>query len=263
MVFPIFVDYFDYLDRRSPSSVLPWACPVPYFGAAPTAALATVGINPSNLEFVDNAGRELEGEARRLPTLRSLGIRRWADADSRHIGQVVGGCNHYFETQPYNRWFGVLERALRLADCTYYGKDPSACHVDLVAFATRQKWSSLSVRERNQLLDNTSHGFALLIRSMPTEVLVLNGRSVVQAFETLARVTLEATRIPSWDLPRTNGVIPGFAYVGSIDEFAGVPLGRTLMVAGLNHNLQSSFGVTSTVIEGVGKWLASLTCEYP
>ena len=258
---PVFVDYLDYLDRHTPSTVLPWACPVPYFGAASEASVATVGINPSNLEFTDNRGRELEGQARRLPTLRSLGISSWADADSRHVEQLVAGCNRYFMIRPYNRWFGVLERVLSPIGYTYYGEEPSACHIDMVAFATRNKWSSLSSYDRGSLLEGTRYGFAELMAHTPTQLLVLNGRSVVRAFEASAGITLDATRVRSWDLRRSNGITPGIAYAGSTDEFAGIPLGRTLTVVGFNHNLQSSFGVTSAVIEGVGMWLASLGCE--
>ena len=262
MVLPIFADHFDHLDRCTPSPVISWACPVPYFGDACAAAVATVGINPSNLEFMDNSGRELDGQARRLPTLRSLGLRSWAHADSRHLRQVVASCTSYFERRPYDRWFGVLERILRPAGCTYYGQDPSACHVDLVAFATRRKWSSLLGRERRHLLDSTSEGLALLVRSMSAQVFVLNGSSVVRAFEISARTTLEPVRNRSWDLPRRVGSVPGLAYMGSINELAGVPLGRTLTVVGFNHNMQSSFGVTSKVIEEVGEWLASVVGQH-
>ena len=73
-----------------------------------------------------------------LPTLRSLGINSWADADSRHVEQVVAGCNRYFMIRPYNRWFGVLERVLSPMGYTYYGEEPSACHIDLVAFRNQK-----------------------------------------------------------------------------------------------------------------------------
>lgn len=258
MVFPVFADHLDQLARRRPAAVIPWASPVPYFGAAPSSVVATVGINPSSLEFLDEGGHELDGNARRLPTLRSLGLQRWADADSRHLRRVVSSCGAYFNGQPYERWFGVLERVLSPSGITYYGPEPSAAHLDLVAFATRQKWSSLPFQERRRLLASTSAPFAMLIRFMSARVLVLNGRSVVEAFESSGRAEFEPVRMKSWDLPRAATDVPGFAYVGRIDRFAGVPLGRVVTVVGFNHNLQSSFGVTSTVVDEIGVWLASL-----
>ena len=258
MLLPVFADHLDRLDRRRPASVIPWAAPVPYFGAALSSVVATVGINPSSLEFTDAMGRELDGQERRLPTLRSLGLQRWADADSRHLRRVVSDCSTYFSGRPYDRWFSVLERVLKRSGFTYYGREPSASHIDLVAFATRQRWSSLPVQERRRLLRSTSAPFALLVRSISARVLVLNGRSVIEAFETSAQTELEPVRMTTWDLPRTGGSVPGFAYVGRINEFAGVPLDRDVTVAGFNHNLQSSFGVTSAVIQEIGVWLASL-----
>ena len=258
MALPVFAEYVDYLDYSTPHPVIPWACPVPYFGSALSADVATVGINPSNLEFVDKRGRELDGHDRRLPTLSSLGLSRWGDADSEHLRQIVASCDSYFENKPYVRWFRVLERVLGPAGCTYFGREPSACHLDLFAFATRHKWGSLSPRMRRTLLESTSEAFALLIRTIPAQVLVLNGKSVVQAFESLAQCSLQPVPVKSWDLPRTGDAVSGFAYVGSIGDMAGIPLGRSIFVAGFNHNLQSSFGVTSMVIEEIGDWLASL-----
>src|ERR1019366_5282464 len=46
--------------------VISWGCPVPFFGHLESAQLATVGINPSNREFVGTDGSELAGGDRRL-----------------------------------------------------------------------------------------------------------------------------------------------------------------------------------------------------
>ena len=63
------------------STIIPWSIPVPSFGDVSAARVATVGINPSNKEFVDEFDRELDGTKRRFPTLTSLGLREWSDAD--------------------------------------------------------------------------------------------------------------------------------------------------------------------------------------
>ena len=75
----------DRLDRAVHQYVIPWSCPVPFFGGLTTASVATVGINPGDREFVNESGAELEGGARRLPTLRSMGLTSWADADATHL----------------------------------------------------------------------------------------------------------------------------------------------------------------------------------
>jgi hypothetical protein len=257
---PVFADHIDLLDRQPPPGVIHWACPVPYFGDPRGARVATVGINPSNREFTDVQGAELEGDDRRLPTLSSLGLGRWADADSRHLGSVVAACGDYFRNRPYDRWFSVLDRILRPLGHSYYGLAPSAFHVDLVPFATHDKWGTFPTRDRDRLLEVNGESFGLLVRSSGVKLLVLNGRSVVEAFQTACGVELDTVPMAGWDLPRSTGDrIKGFGYLGSITELAGVPLERDILVAGFNHNLQSSFGVTGNAIESIGGWLATLS----
>ena len=102
----------DRLIELDGSEVLKWACPVPYFGCLETARAATVGINPSPREFVDEDGCELQGAKRRLPTLRSLGLRDWYEADWGHLRAILASCDAYFEQRPYDRWFRVLDALL-------------------------------------------------------------------------------------------------------------------------------------------------------
>ena len=41
------------------AGIIPWACPVPSFGDPKKSTVATLGLNPSNREFVDPNGNEL------------------------------------------------------------------------------------------------------------------------------------------------------------------------------------------------------------
>lgn len=255
----VFADRLDALDQHQERAVIPWSSPVPYFGQAATATIATVGINPSDQEFADSCGVELEPHLRRLPTLGSLGLDQWGDANSVHLRALVAACDGYFRGRPYDRWFRVLERVLAPIGATYYGVNPTACHVDLVAYATRTKWGALAVPARERLLDSSRESFALLARSTSASVLVLNGRAVVDAFERASLTKLEEIEMPAWDLPRPGGRVRGLGYLGQVSEIAGVPLGRTVTVAGFNHNLQSSFGVTAAAMAAIGEWLATLT----
>ena len=65
-------------DRIINSSVISWGSPVPSFGDLSNASIATIGLNPSNLEFVDEKGKELDGSRRRFHTLNSLGSTRYS-----------------------------------------------------------------------------------------------------------------------------------------------------------------------------------------
>ena len=55
--------------------VIQWAAPVISFGNMSQSKIATLGLNPSNREFVDLAGNELCGHERRFHTLKSLNLR--------------------------------------------------------------------------------------------------------------------------------------------------------------------------------------------
>ena len=134
------------LDSRTiaGTGVIKWGCPVPICGDPASARIATVGINPSNREFVDERGNELAGRSRRFHTLNSLGLSTWAEADCRHIEQITDSCTQYFQRNPYNIWFKRLEHLVSAMRATFYGDAPSACHLDLVPYATTQKWTELS-----------------------------------------------------------------------------------------------------------------------
>ncbi|ACC38497.1 conserved hypothetical protein [Mycobacterium marinum M] len=237
--------------------ILDWASPVPFFGDVDQAQVATVGINPSNREFVDVAGQELRGSERRLSTLASLGLPRWSQVTGRHLSEIRRSCARYFKINPYRRWFDVLDRTLRAGQFSYY--DGSACHLDLVALATRDKWGTIDMRTRQNLINDGKSVLAQIIRDSSVTTLILNGRSVVTEFAALASVQLAAQPIDSWALPRKNGGdVNGYLFTGTICALGDVDLGRQVSVYGYNHNLQSSFGVTSTVIDRIGLRLGDL-----
>src|SRR2546430_419381 len=80
----------------SGTGVIPWSCPVPSFGDLSNSILATIGLNPSNREFVDDEGEELDGKSRRFHTLHSLGLARWSDVNAQHLELIKDSCRAYF-----------------------------------------------------------------------------------------------------------------------------------------------------------------------
>jgi hypothetical protein len=252
----------DHLDAAANDYVISWSCPIPFFGGLETARVATVGINPSNREFIDESGDELDGGKRRLPTLGSMGLASWADADALHLRKILEACMGYFLNNPYDRWFKVLEHAIGETNASFYGHRPAACHLDLVPFATSVKWGELPSDERLALLDASRNPVGLFLRHSPIEFLVLNGQTVIGAFQQLANVTLATANMPTWELPRLSGrAVPGVAYWGTVDRIADVDIGRTVMVVGYNHNLQSSYGITTSVLASIRSWVGEKWAE--
>lgn len=243
----------DELDCTIEPEIVKWACPVPFFGRITEATVATVGINPSNREFVGSDGAELVGDGQRLPTLSSLFLESWSGANGGHIRTLTRACSAYFERNPYRLWFDVLDRMLRLGGFSYYNGN-SAAHVDLVAYATGPKWGALPPPLKSRLIARGRKTLAEVIRDSPVKLLVLNGRSVVDEFVVSARVDLSATRMPEWTLPRASGAgVSGVRYSGTLLSLAGIEFDRPVRVIGFNHNLQSSFGVTSSVVRRIAR----------
>lgn len=255
----------DRLDKPSlsQSDVIAWGAPVPSFGDLASSKVATLGLNPSNREFVDDSGNELIGSFRRFHTLNSLGLQSWADADSRHLQLIVDSCRLYFEGNPYDRWFKRLDQIILGANASYYSRFATACHLDLIPYATARKWMELKPAQRTTLLTLSADTLALLLRDSEIRVLILNGKSVVECFQTMTGVSLDCRPMKEWNLPRQGGSVRGFAYQGTIHGISGIPLRNPLKVLGYNHNIQSSFGVTTKVIHAIRDWIASVTSEEP
>ncbi len=121
------------------SDIITWGSPIPSFGNFSHAKIATVGLNPSNREFVDGLGIELKGSNRRFHSLNSLGLTRWDDIEQRHLKVIAESCQEYFNRNPYDNWFKKLDNLISGTAISYYFPSSQACHLDLIPFATSTK----------------------------------------------------------------------------------------------------------------------------
>ena len=237
--------------------IIPWSCPVPAFGDWLSPQVATLGINPSYREFVDRSGKQLQGEDRRFHTLDSLGLETWGEADARHLELIMDSCWSYFSRNPYDAWFKKLDFAIAGTNVSYYDLPSTACHLDLVPFATIRRWNELSTQQRSSLMSLAGDTLGITLRDSQIRLLVLNGNSVVRAFQSVAGLSFQAKEIPAWSLGRRSmAKVRGVAFTGMAETVSGVKLDRQLAVLGFNHNLQSSFGVTMEVISSIREWIA-------
>lgn len=246
------------------TDVIRWGSPVPSFGDLSTSRVATLGLNPSNREFVDELGDELQGSFRRFHTLNSLGLESWADADARHLRLILESCRTYFLGNPYDRWFKRLDQVISGANASFYDESHSACHLDLIPYATARKWTELTARQRSSLLAVAADTLGLLLRDSAVRILILNGRSVVELFQDVAGICLEQQRMPAWSLTRQpKPDVPGSAYKGMVDSLSGFKFTHEILILGYNHNLQSSFGVTRAVILAIRDWISRMVSKAP
>jgi hypothetical protein len=263
-LFPTLVTLLDRLadDAARDANVITWGCPVPAFGDPTAARVATLGLNPSNREFMGDDGAELSGDARRFHTLSSLGLSAWDCADADHLDHILASCFDYFAGNPYDRWFRRLDTVVSATGASFYDPQSPACHLDLIPYATACKWTTLNSKQRSGLLRLAGDTLGLLLRRSAIRVLILNGQSVVSHFQDATGIALERTDMPEWALPRHSGAdVSGYAYLGRVDTVSGYPLPQELLVLGFNHNLQSSYGVTSSVIQAIRCWVGNVSKE--
>lgn len=203
--------------------------PVLSFGDPLRAEVATLGINPSRLEFCSSAGVFLRGDERRLATTDSLGAAPGQPLTVDQARQVVADCNSYFDRNPYD-WFKPLDALLGQAVGVSYF-DRTACHLDLVQWATDPVWGRLGDSASAGLLLAEGRPYLeLLLSRSDVHLVLLNGAAVVRQVSRAGLAQLhEVKRIP----------------VGSIvcRLFAGE--GRGINYVGWSANLQSSFGISN------------------
>jgi hypothetical protein len=214
--------------------------PVVSFGNAQTARVATLGLNPSRLEFLHDDGSELVGNARRLATHSSLGMADLANAPREAVAQVLAGCNGYFQRNPYRRWFDRLQPILEACGASYY--DGSACHLDLVQWATDPTWGDLDRATRERLLAADAAFLAEQLQNERLSLLLVNGRGVLRELRRIA------------DVEEVDSIV-GYAhfdcalFAGSIDS---------VRVVAWSTNLQTSRGVTNELREELAEQVAML-----
>ncbi len=248
--------------RIANAGVIGWGAPVPSFGDLAMSKVATLGLNPSNREFVDEIGIQLDGRDRRFHTLQSLGLRSWEDVNAAHLRMILNSCQNYFLCNPYDRWFKRLDEIVSGTGTSFYSAPFRACHLDLIPYATFNKWTDLTPVQRITLLSFAGDILALLLRDSPVRVLLLNGASVVDHFEKLTGLRLERREMKAWSLcRRSSRDVLGISYRGVLRSLCDVSLSREVLVLGYNHNIQSSFGVTTKVVDAIRRWVSTETAR--
>lgn len=167
--------------------------PVIFFGNFERAKIATISINPSDKEFLNDSKEELVGNLKRFETLTSLQTDSLENAPASKIEAVYSSCLNYFDTdkgQPYRRWFNTLENILKILKYSYY--DSSACHLDLVQWATSEKWNKLDEDIRNRLLrSDVPFLKKQLEQNINIKTILLNGRKTLETVKQTLELNLK------------------------------------------------------------------------
>ena len=164
--------------------------PVVSFGNPNTAMVATLGINPSSQEFLDRTGNVLDLANKRLVDLDSLNKSSLNDLDEDDAKKIVDGCYNYFQTGNHYKWFNQIEEyVLKPSGFSYF--DNSACHLDVIQWATDPVWSGIKSKEiQEMLLEKDQEFLKYQLNNYHFETVFLNGRTVIDQVEKLGIVKL-------------------------------------------------------------------------
>ncbi len=226
--------------------------PVLYFGNLSNSTIATIGLNPSDKEYY-GADDELY---ERFYSKASLGVDSWDKLTQADLLRLKDTFDHYFNNIPYRAWFNRLEMLFGDSH-SYYFPYNNIVHLDIVPVATRIKWGQLPKSQRTYLSATFGKYLGKLISDSPVEICVLNGKSVVEAFQALFDVKLHVSKMERWNIPNKRGIVKGYAYKAILNI-----AGKQVLALGFNHNIQSSYGVSGVIIREIKLWINSEIENY-
>jgi hypothetical protein len=227
---------------RSPET--PWtvgrSLPVLLFGDLFAADVATVGLNPSQQEYLSPGGELLTGAGQRFATLDSLGSAERESLSDEQCAEALAWMRDYYAPgKPVYRWFAGLGRVVEGFGASFV--DGTAAHLDLVQEATAPVWSGLPSTEQEALLRTDLPFLAWEIESFPLRALICTGKTVGEHVCHLLAVDVlergELARVRWWT---------GVALAG----------GRTVGVAGWNLPLARPTGLGAASERELGALLA-------
>ena len=219
--------------------------PVVSFGDFRQVRVATLGINPSNLEFVDAKGNLLQEEKRRLATLPSLEAESLGSLTDSQVEIVIDESNRYFDVNPY-RWFKKLDEVIKPGlGVSYF--DGSLCHLDLCQWATKKKWGNLDARTRNILLEDGLPHLRYQLTKSNISLVVVNGRSVWNQIEESGMGTPKNIGMLHFGAKKTSCQMLEMTF-------------ENVRFVGWTANLQSQNGANSKIfLADLASWLSTIS----
>ncbi len=223
-------------------AIVPGSLPVTSFGDPRSARVASVGINPSVSEFCSGKKGKplLEPTKKRFVDREALGLGEHDEPTEEQALRVAESCDRYFDLNPYWSWFSPMQTYVMDPLGVSY-EDRTAVHLDLVQWATDPVWSRIeSVGVQNRLVDGDLPFLRALIAQGGYDLIVLNGKTVVETFRRFGmfEVEHEEKRV-------LGGTTRTTLLTGTVGGRRA--LGWTLNVPGQNLKVQK---------QGLAEWLA-------
>ena len=175
--------------------IVPSSTPVVSFGYPNKAIVATLGINPSSNEFqVGNGNKNLLAfGSKKLVDTEVLGVDSPKRLNEKQAIEVIKGCYSYFSPQGKPlKWFDPLQlHVLDPINASY--SSGTACHLDLVQWATDPVWQNKKMKKDSKklLLTNDKEFLKYQLSNYNFKYIFLNGSTVISQVKKLGIVKLE------------------------------------------------------------------------
>lgn len=142
--------------------------------------VATVGLNPSSTEFLNDKG-DWKPATDRLPMVTDFGVRERDRLNSTDI-ELAGKLRVEYFQHRHHSFFGSLQRLMTAMDVGWNYVARTAVHVDLVACGTWRKWSCVSQNARAVMEKNChKHLMQTLGELQGDTVLLFDGKTACEA----------------------------------------------------------------------------------
>jgi hypothetical protein len=170
--------------------------PVSAFGDAVSKSVkvATIGLNPALNEFFDSSGRA-NHRSLRLAILNDYQLSSRADLHASDVVDAKTRRESYFrEDREWHSYFEKLESVISRIDPSWSYSTGRAVHLDLVACATKVRWSDLANECKSELISNCRIHFLKTLNDLPSgTLLLLDGSRVANEISLLPKHSSEAT----------------------------------------------------------------------
>lgn len=182
----------EYFKRMRSEVVVPNSIPILYFGnlpkyVTPGKKVVTVGLNPSNKEFLCNDRKKSSNGPNSYSALCRFGERTFRKPkDEVSSNKYQDALNRYFENEPYMNWFKKLDPLLEGFHCSFGGKflprKYTALHTDIASTtATFPTYSRLRNDVKRELFNE---GFTLwtdlIEKCLKPDYILLSGNDVIR-----------------------------------------------------------------------------------
>jgi hypothetical protein len=168
--------------------------PIVFFGNVEKAEIATLSLNPSNVEFEHNG-------VRRCVDRKQLGV-----SDNQKLTHEQAECVYqslllFFKVNPYKTWFNPMNKLFQSKGYEYY--NDKIVHLDISPWATSYKWDRLSREERESIIDTTI--IKNVIEKHGIKKLFINGKTAFNVFCATLKIGAKEIQETSFNYITQNG----------------------------------------------------------